>query len=152
MSGRKLLAAFFLILMTSPLVARVPAPAQEEAAPGQHLVEWSEQHLLFVADDRSSRVQAFHLSAGAPVPCAQTRQNRHSRVRDMRLDAQNGTLWVLGYNGVSVYDARSLVLQRYIPLEGGSIAGMRIEDGRVVLIAGSGDPVGEIDARGGALG
>ena len=123
----------------------------DEAMPRQHVVEWPEQRLLFIADERTSRVQAFHLSAGAPVAFAQTRQNQHSRVRDIQLDTQRGKLWVLGYNGVSVYDADSLTLQRYIPLDGANIASLRIEKERVVLLAGSGRPVGEIDSRGRAF-
>lgn len=145
MSGRNVFIRLFLALLAVPLTACLPV--EDTAAPGQHLVEWSGQHLLFVADERSSRIQSFHLGTGTPVVYAQTRSHQHSRVRDMQLDAQRGRLWVLGYNGVSVYDARSLVLQRYIPLEGASISAMRIESDRVVLVAGSGIPVGEIDSR-----
>lgn len=150
MSGRNVFLGLLLALIAIPLAASLRADAAPEPVPepGQYLVEWSEQHLLFVADERSSRIQSFHLGTGAPVVYAQTRRHQHSRVRDMQLDAQRGKLWVLGYNGVSVYDARSLVLQRYIPLEGASISVMRIESDRVVLVAGSGVPVGEIDSRG----
>lgn len=150
MSGRNAFLGILLALIAIPLAASLRADAvperQPEPEPGQFLVEWSEQHLLFVADERSSRVQSFHVSAGAPAAYAQSRRHQHSRVRDMQMDAQRGKLWVLGQNGVSVYDARSLTLERFIPVEGGSIAALRIERGKVVLLAGSGDPVGEIDS------
>lgn len=154
MSGRNIFIGLFLALIAIPLAASLRADVvpEPESQPGQYLIEWSEEHLLFVADERSSRIQSFHLSAGAPVAYAQTRRHQHSRVRDMQLDAQRGKLWVLGYNGVSVYDARSLALQRYIPLEGASISALRIEGDRVLLLAGSGTPVGEIDSRGRAFG
>lgn len=121
-------------------------------APRQSVVEWAEQHLLFVADERSSQVRAFHLGNGAPVPLAESRSGGHARVRDMQVDAQLGRLWVLGYSGVSVFDARTLVLQRFIPLEGAHLSSMRLEGGRVRLFSASGEAAGEIDRRGGALG
>lgn len=154
MSGRNAFLGLLLALIAIPLAASLRADALPEPVPlpAQHLIEWSEQHLLFVADEHSSRIQSFHLGAGAPVAYAQTRRHQHSRVRDMQLDAKRGKLWVLGYNGVSVYDARSLVLQRYIPLEGASISAMRIESDRVMLLLGSGIPVGEIDSRNGVFG
>ncbi len=154
MSGRNIFIGLFLALIAIPLAASLRADVvpEPEPLPRQYLVEWSGEHLLFVADERSSRIQSFHLNAGAPVAYAQTRRHQHSRVRDMQLDSQRGKLWVLGYNGVSVYDARSLALQRYIPLEGASISAMRIESERVVLLAGSGMPVGEIDSRSGVFG
>lgn len=149
MTVRKLFLGLLMAFLGVSLAACLPV---EDALPRQHVVEWPGQRLLFVADERGSRVQSFHLSSGAPVACAQTRQSRHSRVRDMQLDVPHGKLWVLGYNGVSVYDARSLALQRYIPLEGASISAMRIERDRVVLLAGSGIPVGEIDSRSSVFG
>ena len=149
MTWRNVFLGLLMAFLTAPLVACLPV---EDVLPRQHVVEWPEQRLLFVADERAGRVQSFHLGSGAPVACAQTRQSRHSRVRDMQLDVPHGKLWVLGYNGVSVYNAHSLVLQRYIPLEGASISAMRIESDRVVLLAGSGSPVGEIDSRSGVFG
>ena len=70
----------------------------------------------------------------------------------MQVDAPLGRLWVLGYSGVSVFDARTLVLQRFIPLEGAHLSSMRLEGERVRLFSASGEAAGEIDRRGGALG
>lgn len=149
MSGRNAFLGLFLALIAIPLAASLRADVapqrHPEPEPAQHLVEWSEQNLLFVADERSNRVQSFQLTAGVPAAFAQSRRHPHSRVRDMQLDARRGKLWVLGHNGVSVYEARSLMLERFIPLEGGSIAALRIDGDKVVLVAASGDPVGEID-------
>lgn len=149
MTARNVFLSLLMAILVVPLAACLPV---EDDLPRQHVVEWPEQRLLFVADERAGRVQAFHLSSGAPVVFAQTKQSRHSRVRDMQLDVPHGKLWVLGYNGISVYDARSLALQRYIPLEGASISGLRIEGDRVVLLAGSGTTVGEIDSRSSVFG
>lgn len=124
----------------------------ELQAPRQSVVEWTEQHLVFVADERSSQVRAFHLGNGAPVPQAESRSGGHARVRDMQIDASNGRLWVLGYSGVSVFDARTLVLQRFIPLEGAHLSTLRFDGERVRLFSVSGESAGEIDRRGGALG
>lgn len=149
MTGQSIFRMVMPAMLALLLAACVPV---DETLPRQHVLEWSEQRLLFVADERASRVQSFHLSSGAPVAYAQTRQNQHSRVRDMQLDAQHGKLWVLGYNGISVYDARSLSLQRHIPLDGGNIAALRVENDRVVLLAESGLAVGEIASRRGMFG
>ncbi len=149
MTARNVFFALLMAILAVPLAACLPV---EDVLPRQHVVEWPGQRLLFVADERAGRVQSFHLGSGAPVACAQTRQSRHSRVRDMQLDVPHGKLWVLGYNGISVYDARSLVLQRYIPVEGASISALRIEGDRVVLLAGSGTTVGEIDSRSSVFG
>jgi hypothetical protein len=137
--------------LVSAMLLAACQPA-EVRAPRQSVVEWAEQHLLFVADERSSQVRAFHLGNGAPVPLAESRSGGHARVRDMQVDAQLGRLWVLGYSGVSVFDARTLVLQRFIPLEGAHLSSMRLEGGRVRLFSASGEAAGEIDRRGGALG
>lgn len=149
MTGQSVFRKMLPALLATLLAACVPV---DETVPRQHVLEWSEQRLLFVADERASRVQSFHLNGGAPVAYAQTRQNQHSRVRDIQLDAQHGTLWVLGYNGISVYDARSLALQRHIPLDGAHVTALRIERDRIVLLADSGLTVGEIDSRGRVFG
>ena len=149
MARQNALCGILFALSAALLAGCLPA---ETASPGQHVVEWPEQRILFVADERSCGVQSFHLNAGAPEALAQTRRNQHSRVRDIQLDVQLAKLWVLGYNGISVFDARSLTLQRFIPLDGVNISRMRIENDHVVLLAGSGSTVGEIDSRGGVLG
>jgi hypothetical protein len=131
------------------LAAGQPA---EVRAPRQSGVEWTDQHLLFVADERSSKVRAFHLGNGAPVPLAESRSGRHARVRDMQVDASHGRLWVLGYSGVSVFDARTLMLQRFIPVEGAHLSALRLDGERVRLYSESGEAAGEIDRRGGSLG
>lgn len=145
MTGQSIFRMILPAMLATLLAACVPV---DETVPRQHVLEWSEQRLLFVADERASRVQSFHLNGGAPVAYAQTRQNQHSRVRDMQLDVRHGTLWVLGYNGISVYDAHSLSLQRHIPLDGAHVTALRVERDRVVLLADSNLAVGEIDSRG----
>lgn len=148
MAGRD--AARALLSVVSALLLGGCLPI-EETLPRQHVVAWPEQRLLFVADARSNRVQAFRLGSGAPVALAQTRHNPHARVRDVRLDARGGRLWVLGHNGISVYAAQTLLLERYIPLEGMNVSQLRVEQERVVLCDDSGHSVGEVGRRGGLL-
>ena len=130
-------------LLLSCLCALLAAcqPADTQVASGavrQHVVEWPEQRLLFIADSRAGRVQAFHLGHGAPVPLAQAPGHARAVVRDLQLDERTGQLWVLGDDGVSVYDARDLALQKHIPLATGKMATLRIESAGVGLIDAAG--------------
>lgn len=130
-----LLLLFLCVLQVACQPAGSPA---ESAAVRQHVVEWPEQRLLFVADSRAGRVQAFHLGHGAPVPLALAPGHTRAMVRDLQLDERAGQLWVLGDDGVSVYDARDLVLQKHFPLATGKMATLRIESAGVGLIDASG--------------
>jgi len=141
----------FLVLVLM-LAGCLPVQAQQAQMPRQSLVEWPGQRLLFIADERTSVVHSYFLGNGAPVPFAQSRSGRHARVRDMQLDEAGGRLWVLGYNGVSVFDARRLTLERFIPVDGAHLSTLRFEGHSVRLVADSGEAVGAIDRRGGALG
>ena len=152
MAQRNVLYSVLRVMCVVPVMLLAACQPAEIRAPRQSVVEWNEQNLVFVADERSSQVRAFHLGTGAPVPQAESRSGGHARVRDMQVDASHGRLWVLGYSGVSVFDARTLVLQRFIPLEGAHLSSMRLEEERVRLFSASGEAAGEIDRRGGALG
>jgi len=111
----------------------------------QSVLEWPEQHLLFVADTRQGKVQSFFLGNGAPVPFAQTHDPQRSSVRDLQLDPQRGQLWVLGDNGVSVHKARGLVLQRHITLDTANVAALSVDETYVWLVDGAGERIGQID-------
>lgn len=137
-----------LLLLVLPLLAAcLPA---ERANPRQIIVEWPEQHRVFMADERTGSVRAFHLAGGAPVLAAQTRVFERSTVRDIKLDAPRGQLWVLGADGVYVHDAHSLALRKRIPLDARDVAEMRVEihveGGGIVLLASDQVVLGRIDA------
>ncbi len=149
MALRTVFRGFLAVASVVVLAGCLPVEAQ---MPRQSLVEWSGQRLLFVADERTSMVRSYYLGNGSPVAFAQSRSGRHARVRDMQIDEAGGRLWVLGYNGVSVFDARRLTLERFIPVDGAHLSSLRLEGRRVRLIAESGEVVGELDRRGGALG
>ena len=118
-----------------------------EFTPHQSVLEWPEQHLLFVADARQGKVQSFFLGNGAPTPFAQTHDSQRSSVRDLQLDTQRGQLWVLGDDGISVHKARGLILQKHIPLDGQTVAALHIDAGGVWLLDGAGERIGQIDQR-----
>jgi len=143
MSGRNARQCMLLALLIPLLAACLPA---ERANPRQMIVEWPEQHLVFMADERIGSVRAFHLAGGAPVLAAQTRVFERSTVRDIKLDASRGQLWVLGADGVYVHDAHSLALRKRIPLDARDAAEMRVENGGIVLLASDQVVLGRIDA------
>ena len=143
MPGRHLSHYSLLACLALLLTACLPA---DEISLRQSVREWPEQRLVFIADSRLGRVQSFHLGGGAPVPFALTHGNQRASVSDLQLDAQRGQLWVLGDDGVSVYDARRLVLQKRVLFDTQNISALRIEAGRIVLIAKSGEQVGQIDS------
>lgn len=151
MSGRNarqwsvpaLLPIVLLLSLLVPLLfACLPA---ERANPRQMTIEWPEKRLLFIADERVGSVRVFQLGAGAPVFVAQTRSFERSTVRDIKLDAVRGQLWVLGADGVYVHDPLTMRLQKRIPLDARDVVEMRIEDGGVTLLASGDVELGRID-------
>jgi hypothetical protein len=133
---------FFAVFLLPLLAACLPA---ERAAPRQMVLEWAEKHLVYIADERIGGVRAFQLGSGAPVLVAQTRSFERSSVRDIKLDAARGQLWVLGNDGIYLHDAQSLQQLKRIPLDARDVAEMRIEDDGVILLATGGVILGYID-------
>ena len=144
MSGRRV-SQYSLLLA---LLCLLPGcQSSDRVLPLQSVLEWPEQHLLFIADSRQGKVQSFFLGSGAPVPFAQTHDPQRSSVRDLQLDTQRGQLWVLGNDGISVHKARGLIRQKHIPLNGQMVSALRIDAGNVWLLDGLGERVGQIDQR-----
>jgi hypothetical protein len=54
---------------------------------------------------------------------------------------------VLGDNGISVHKAHGLILQKHISLDVQAVAALRIDAGRVWLLDGAGERIGQIDQR-----
>lgn len=127
----------------------------DEILPGQlaldrpvaerRVLEWPDQNLLFVADSRMGRIQAYRLGGAQPKFSAQSEVASRTWVLDLKLDTESGMLWVLGDDGVSVYDARSLVLHKHIPLARNTVNSLRITDRQVSLVARDGVPIGVVD-------
>lgn len=133
---------FFAAFLLPLLAACQPA---ERATPRQMVIEWTEKHLVYIADERIGGVRVFHLGSGAPVLVAQTRSFERSSVRDIKLDAARGQLWVLGSDGVYLHDATSLRQLKRIPLDARDVVEMRIEDDGVILLATGNVMLGRID-------
>lgn len=114
-------------------------------SPRQSLVEWPEQALLFVGDERIGTVRVFSLR-GAPVQIAQLSALDRTAVRDLQLDKARGQLWVLGVAHVHVYDARRLVLQQRVAVDANAVTALRLEAGGASLIAANGAVLGRIEA------
>jgi hypothetical protein len=136
--GKFLLPLLFILAACEPadlIVAR------------QVVVEWPEQHLVFVADSRLGRVQSYRTEGAGPLLLAQTPGLLRSNVRDIRLVPLRNQLWVLGGNGVYLYEARGLALQKHYPLDARKVSVLRIDAGRVLLVDKSGEPVGQIDSE-----
>lgn len=114
----------------------------------QVVVEWPAQQRVFVADRRVGRVQSFSLpAAGAPLLSAQTSAIGPAAIADIRLEAAREQLWVLADNGVYVYAARSLRLQKYLPLAARRVAALRLGATGVLLVDGEGAPLARIDSE-----
>lgn len=143
MPGYRIRQCLLPALLVPWLAACLPT---ERPAPRQMIVEWPEQRLLFIADERIGSVRAFHLSGGAPLLAAQTRTFERSSVRDIQLDQARGRLWVLGADAVYVHDAHGLLLQKRIPLDARNVAGLRIEQSGITLLASGDLPLGHIDS------
>ena len=144
MSERRVSQCSLFLVLLSLLAG---CQSGNRALPLQSVLEWPEQHLLFVADSRQGKVQSFFLGSGAPVPFAQTHDPQRSSVRDLQLDTQRGQLWVLGDDGISVHKARGLIRQRHIPLDVQTVSALRIDGGSVWLLDGAGEAIGQIDQR-----
>lgn len=133
-------------LLLAPIVLLLAAcQLENRATPRQSVVEWPENRLLFIADERSGAVQAFYLGNGAPVRVALSRQDTRQTVRDMKLDARHGQLWVLGQNSVDILDARGLALHKRIPLDARDVASLRMGATGATLLAANGETLGDID-------
>ena len=144
MSGRRVSQySLFAVLLCLLLGCQ----SSKQVLPSQSVLEWPEQHLLFVADSRQGKVQSFILGSGAPVPFAQTHDPQRRAVRDLQLDTQRGQLWVLGDNGITVHKARGLILQKHIPLDVQTVSALRIDAGSVWLLGWAGERIGQIDQR-----
>ena len=144
MSGRRVSQCLLFLALLFLLAG---CQSGDRALPLQSVLEWPEQHLLFVADSRQGKVQSFILGSGAPVPFSQTHDPQRASVRDLQLDTQRGQLWVLGDNGITVHKARGLILQKHIPLDVQTVSALRIDAGSVWLLGGAGERIGQIDQR-----
>ena len=132
MSGRRLGQYLFLVLSA---LLQLACHSAEHAVARQQVLEWPQQRLLFIADERTGQVRSFFLGHGAPVPFAQTRSAERSSVRELHLDQQRSQLWVLGEATIDVYDARDLALQRRLPLASPEAARFSSEANPAVTIA-----------------
>jgi hypothetical protein len=133
--------AFCVLLALLSLAA---CESTEKPVARQVVVDWPEEQLAFVADTRVGRVQSYRLGGGALV--AQTQGVSRASVRDIRLEPQGNKLWVLGNDGVYLYAARGLALQKHFPLPVRKVAALRLEAGGVLLLDHSGVAVGRIDS------
>ena len=134
MSGRRVCQYSLLALVAYLLVA---CQSADQLIAAQRVVEWPEQHLVYIADSRTGQVRSFFLGNGAPVFFAQTRSAQRTSVRDLRLDSQHNQLWVLGDDAVDIYDARGLVLQKRLPLDAQDASALGIEAKRELFAANS---------------
>ena len=134
MSGRRICQYSLLALGAYLLVA---CQSADQLIAAQRVVEWPEQHLVYIADSRTGQVRSFFLGNGAPVLFAQTRSAQRTSVRDLRLDSQHNQLWVLGEGSVDIYDARGLVLQKHLPLDAQDVSALGIEAKRELFAAKS---------------
>jgi len=132
MSGYRVCQCSLLAFVAYLLVA---CQSSEQSVPTQRVVEWPEQHLVFIADSRTGQVRSFFLGNGAPVLFAQTRSDQRRSVRDLRLDSQQQQLWVLGDGSVDVYEARNLTLHKRLPLDAEEVASSSITKGRELFVA-----------------
>lgn len=137
--------AFRLLRAVLPVLGLAACQHPASEWPTQSIVEWPEQHLIFVADSRLGTVQSFQIANGAPVPYAQTHDPQRTSVRALQLDKSRGRLWVLGNHGVFIHKARGLVLQKYIAFDSAAITALRIDHARVWLLDASGTALGFID-------
>ena len=141
-----LMAATLLLAATSMMSNKI-VPANTPAS-RQVVAEWSGEQLSFVADSRMGRVQSFRPGRNGREFFAQTDIAVRRWVNDVKIDPQTAQLWVAGDDGISVYDARTLVLQKHIVVTAQAVATLRLEDDRIVLLAANGSTVGFIDRVG----
>jgi len=132
MSGRRVCQYSLLALGAYLLVA---CQSADQLIAAQRVVEWPEQHLVYIADSRTGQVRSFFLGNGAPVFFAQTRSAQRTSVRDLRLDSQHNQLWVLGDDAVDIYEARGLVLQKRLPRNAQNASVLGIDTKRELFAA-----------------
>lgn len=102
----------------------------------QHRVEWNEERLLFVADDRNGWVRVFDLRSGL-TPRDVLTANRRRAVLALALDVERGRLWVLGDDALYAYDAHGLAPRQRLALPANTGPGRRLElaaDGTMRLL------------------
>lgn len=143
MSGQN--ARQWLLLATTLLLLAACLP-ENRAAFRQTVIEWPEKSLLFMGDERSGMVQAFHLGNGAPVRIAQSWQPSRQGVRDIKVDATRNALWVLSPDGIDVLDPRTLKLHKRIALNARDVAQLQMSANSIVLLAANGEVLGEVDS------
>lgn len=108
--------------------------------------KWEARQLLFVGDARRGQVRVFHLRA-APQYVGELRAPTRMAVRDIRVDPAGRHIWVLSDAAVYVHDARSFSLIRRIPLPGGEVVRLELDEaGGPLLISSAGRIVGRVEA------
>lgn len=143
MTGRSMSQYSLLSFLLLMLAACQPT---NQIVPHQMVVEWPQQHLVFIADGWTSRVRSFQLGAGAPVLFAQTKGGQRAKIRDIQVESEHGQLWVLSDDAISVHDARSLGLQKRIPLDR-KVFVLRVNADGVAMLNAAGESIGQIDGR-----
>lgn len=124
----RLQPALFAAALALFLTACQPA---DHVAMGKRVeAKWAERQLLFVADPAIGNVRVFHLRA-APVLIAELRAPGRREVRDIRIDAERGRIWVLGGGAVYLHDARSFSLVKRIPGAGSAAERLALADSGV---------------------
>ncbi|MBK1681883.1 hypothetical protein [Rhodocyclus tenuis] len=139
--------ALLSLLMALLVPVLVAACSSASAPPRQFIAEWQEGRLLFLADGRNGRVRAFSLAGTAPIPLGEIHSAASSGVRDLALDPRSGQLWVLGAEQLELFDARRRQPLGRWPLAAGSVTGLRIDAGSVLLLAADGTARARIDGR-----
>lgn len=133
-----------LILAAASAMSNKNVPANAPAG-RQIVAEWSGEQLRFVADSRMGRVQSFRPGRRGLEFFAQTEIAARRWVNDVKIDPQRAQLWVAGDDGISVYDAHTLILQKHVAVISQGVATLRLEDDRVTLFAANGSTLGHID-------
>lgn len=131
------LGGFFLLLAACAPVGEMPR---------QHLLEWGEARLLYVADSRSGSIRAFSLATTAPVAVAQAHVPASAGIRALALDGVRGRLWVLAADRVEALDARRLTPLGPALRVAAAVSALRVDGDGVVLLAADGAEHGRIDA------
>lgn len=136
--------AVTLILAAAFVMTNKNVPTNIQAS-RQVSAEWPGEQLRFVADSRMGRVQSFRPGRSGPEFFAQTEIAARRWVNDVKVDPQRAQLWVAGDDGISVYDAHTLVLQKQIAVTSEVVASLRLGGERVILLAANGTSIGHID-------
>lgn len=139
---RGLAAGSSLFLATLLLALAACRPAAEVTNGKRVEAKWEERQLLIVGDERSGTARIFHTRA-APALIGELRAPGRNAVRDIRIDAARGRIWVLGDAAVYLHDARSGSVIRRIPA-----AAQRLEldhGGAPRLLADDGSLLARVD-------